>query len=216
VDPLKGTLFVVDDDPKARKAVAILARSLRIQCETFTSGEAFLDYYQPSLEGCLLIDLRLEGMSGLQLQERLMALGSLLPVILISAYATVPLTVQGIRNGALTLLEKPYLDDELTDAILDALARNIVLRESHTSQQDTKRQLETFAPLDQEIVKLVIDGMPNKRIAKILKVSQRTIERRRAMVLEKMGVESAIELAQKIAGLASLSSANAKISDAAT
>jgi two-component system, LuxR family, response regulator FixJ len=119
----KGILFVIDDDPKSRKAVAALASSMQIECETFVSAEGFLDRYDPSLTGCALVDFRLGGMDGLQLQERLQALGSALSVILISAYAGASLAVRAVKNGAVAFIEKPYKNDELADAIRKALDR---------------------------------------------------------------------------------------------
>jgi FixJ family two-component response regulator len=115
-----GNLFVVDDDPMSRKAAKALASSLKIPCESFASAEEFLDRYSPSLTGCLLLDYRLGGMDGLQLQERLRGMGSLLRVVLISAYADAPLTVRALRNGAAAVVEKPYKDDDLADAIRKA------------------------------------------------------------------------------------------------
>ena len=117
----QGTLFVVDDDPKSRKAVAALASSMKIKCEPFASAEEFLDRYDPSLTGCALVDFRLGGMDGLQLQERLRAMGSPLSVVLISAYADVPLAVRAMRNGAVAVIEKPYKNDDLADAVRRAL-----------------------------------------------------------------------------------------------
>jgi len=126
----EGTLFVVDDDSRSRKAVAALASSMKINCETFASAEAFLDRYDPSLTGCALVDYRLGGMDGLQLQERLQALGSSLFVILISAYADVSLAVRALKGGAVAFIEKPYKNDELADAIRKALEGSTHMRHS--------------------------------------------------------------------------------------
>jgi two-component system, LuxR family, response regulator FixJ len=128
------TLFVVDDDSKSRKAVAALASSLKIRCETFASAEGFLDRYDLSLTGCALVDFRLGGMDGLQLQERLQAMGSVLPVVLISAYADVSLAVRALKGGAVAFIEKPYKADELTDAIRKALERGALVRHSRGEQ----------------------------------------------------------------------------------
>ncbi len=119
-----STLFVVDDDPKSRKAVAALASSMKIQCELFASAEAFLNRFDPSLSGCALVDFRLGGMDGLQLQECLRAMGSKLAVVLISAYADVPMTVRAMRSGAVTVFEKPYQNDDLADAVRKALEQS--------------------------------------------------------------------------------------------
>jgi FixJ family two-component response regulator len=119
----QDTLFVIDDDPKSRKAVAALASSMKIACETFASAEGFLDRYDPSLTGCALVDFHLGGMDGLQLQERLKAMGSVLSVILISASADASLAVRAIKSGAVAVIEKPYKSDELADAVRKAQDR---------------------------------------------------------------------------------------------
>jgi two-component system, LuxR family, response regulator FixJ len=124
----QGTLFVVDDDPMSRKAVAALASSLKIRCKTFASAEEFLDHYDSSLTGCALIDYRLGGMDGLELQERLHALGSMVAVILISGYADVTVAARAVRGGAVAFIEKPYRNDDLTDAIRTGLERSAPAR----------------------------------------------------------------------------------------
>jgi FixJ family two-component response regulator len=144
----KGTLFVIDDDPKSRKAVAALASSMQIECDTFASAEAFLDRYDPSLTGCALVDFRLGGMDGLQLQECLQATGSALSVILISAYADVSLAVRAMKNGAVAFIEKPYKNDELADAIRNALdcctrARQPLAAEAKERQRLAAQELRT-------------------------------------------------------------------------
>ena len=134
----QNTLFVIDDDPKSCKAVAALASSMKIRCETFASAEGFLDRCNPSLTGCALVDYRLGGMDGLQLQERLQAMGSALSVILISAYADVSLAVRAIKNGALAFIEKPYKNDELADAIHKALDHCTDARQSPAEQAEER------------------------------------------------------------------------------
>jgi FixJ family two-component response regulator len=111
------TLFVVDDDPKSCKAVAALAASMKIQCEPFASAEEFLDHYNPSLTGCVLVDFRLSGMDGLELQDRLRAMGSALSVVLISDFADVPMAVRAMKNVAVAVIEKPSRNDALADAV---------------------------------------------------------------------------------------------------
>jgi two-component system, LuxR family, response regulator FixJ len=126
----QGTLFVVDDDPKSRKAMAALASSMKIRCETFASAEEFLDRYDSSLTGCALLDFCLGGMDGLQLQARLRAMNSALCVVLISAYADVPLVVHAMRCGAVDFIEKPYRNDDLADAVREAMDRSAHARQS--------------------------------------------------------------------------------------
>jgi two-component system, LuxR family, response regulator FixJ len=136
VNASQGTLFVVDDDPKSRKAVTALARSMKIRCEPFASAEEFLERYEPSLTGCALIDFRLGGMDGLELQGRLQAMGSGLSVIVISAYADMRLAVRALKSGAVAFIEKPYQNDDLADAICKGLDRSPRMQQSLGEQGD--------------------------------------------------------------------------------
>lgn len=141
------TLFVIDDDPRSRNAVAALASSLRIKCETFASAEGFLDRYDPSLTGCALVDFCLGGMDGLQLQERLQAMDSTLSVVVISAYADESLAVRALKGGAVAFIEKPYKADELADAIRKAMERSTHARHSRVEQAEEQRRLVAQEPL---------------------------------------------------------------------
>lgn len=132
----QNTLFVIDDDPKSRKAVAALASSMKIKCEPFASAEEFLDRYDPSWTGCALVDYRLGGMDGLQLQDRLRAMGSALAVVLIGAYADVPLAVRTMKNGAVAVIEKPYRNDDLADAVRKAMDQNTHMLQSLAERKD--------------------------------------------------------------------------------
>lgn len=140
-----GTLFIIDDDPQSRKAMAALASSMKIKSEAFASAEEFLDRYDPSLAGCALVDFRLGGMDGLQLQDRLRVLGSGLCVVLISAYADVPLAVRAIQSGAAAVIEKPYRNDDLADAIRKGLDCGRHVREGLAAQADEGRQQRFIA-----------------------------------------------------------------------
>jgi FixJ family two-component response regulator len=135
----QGILFVIDDDRKSRMAVAALALSLKIKCETFVSAEAFLGRYTPSLTGCALVDFRLGGMDGLELQDRLRAMGSALAVVLVSAYADVPLVARAMAGGAVAFIEKPYRNDDLTDAVRQALDRSSRARQSDAAPAQQRR-----------------------------------------------------------------------------
>jgi FixJ family two-component response regulator len=137
----KISLFVVNDDPRSCKAVAALASSLRIRCETFASAEGFLDRYDSSLTGCALVDFRLRGMDGLQLQERLQAMDSTLSVVVISAYANESLAVRALKGGAVAFIEKPYKADELADAIREAMERSTHARHSRAEQTEKQQRL---------------------------------------------------------------------------
>jgi len=192
------TLFVVDDEPSACKGVAALAMSMGIPCETFLSAEAFLEAYDPSRAGCVLIDLRLKGISGVDLQQRLVAMGSTLGVVLISAYADVPTAVKGMQNGAVALLEKPYRDDQLTDTIRAAFEVNRRLREEKTRQAEVQRRLDSLTERERQLMEAILQGKPNRVIARDLGVSQRTVDRLRSSVFKKMNVDSAVGLARAV------------------
>jgi two-component system response regulator DctR len=137
----QGILFVIDDDRKSRMAVAALALSMRIKCETFVSAEAFLDRYDSALTGCALVDFRLGGMDGLELQNRLRAMGSALAVVLVSAYADVHLSAQAIESGAVAFIEKPYRSDDLADAVRMALDRSARTQRRAAEQAPPARPL---------------------------------------------------------------------------
>jgi signal transduction histidine kinase len=136
----EGPLFVIDDDPGSRRAVAALASSLKIKCETFASAEEFLTRCIPSMTGCALIDFRLPGMDGLQLLDRLRAMGGSLAVVLISAHADVSMAVRALRNGALTVLEKPYQSNDLIDVIREAISHSVHKRQSPSMPVDGRSQ----------------------------------------------------------------------------
>jgi FixJ family two-component response regulator len=198
MDTVHSTLFVVEDDRDARKGVVALASSMGLSCETFTSAEEFLDRYDPSWAGCLLVDLRLEKMNGLELLKRLATMGSTLPVILIGADVDVPTAVQAMQNGALTVLEKPYLADDLADSIRTAMDSASQTRGTLSRHKDLLRRLDTLTARERRVLELIVAGKPNKAIARDLRISHRTVDRVRADVLEKMGADSAVELAQMV------------------
>ncbi len=192
------TLFVVDDEPDARRGVAALASSMGLRCETFESGENLLAHFSPTAAGCVLIDLRLNGMSGLELQQQLAARGSTLPMILISAYADVRTTVRAMKSGAFAVIEKPYQADELADAIQAAIEADRRGREIQAKRADVRRRIAGLSARERRTMELIMAGKPNKAIARELDLSQRTVDRVRAVVLEKMGVDSAVQLTRVV------------------
>jgi FixJ family two-component response regulator len=196
-----AAVFVVDDEPSALKGVAALVSSMGFRCETFASAEEFLERFDVSRAGCLLIDLRLKGINGLELQERLLARGSTLPVIFISAYADVATTVRAMRNGALTMLEKPYQADELADAIRGALDEDSERRATRVRRAEVRKRLSTLTERETRVMELIVAGKPNKAIARDLALSQRTVDRLRASLFEKMGAGSAVEVTRMVADL---------------
>jgi FixJ family two-component response regulator len=188
------TVFVVDDDERARKSVCALVRSLGLRAEAFSSAEEFLAGYAPGCPGCLVTDVRMTGMSGLDLQDRLIAEGIRLPVIMLTAYPRTRSTVRAIQAGAMTLLEKPYDEDELWDAIRKALAQDAAGRAEARRRREIQDRAALLTPAERDVLNLIVQGKPNKVIAKQLSMSIRTIESRRHEVFTKMGVESVAEL----------------------
>jgi len=195
-----GTLFVVDDAESACRGVAALALSLDIPCETFASAEAFLDRYDPSRPGCLLVDQRLTGISGLELLARLTALGSPLPFILVSAYASVSMAVQAMQNGAVTVLQKPYEADALRDAVRKSLAIDADRRAVAHRRRDVLDRMASLTPRESRVMEMLVAGEPHKIIARRLGVSLRTAARLCASVLDRMGVDSAMGLIHRLTG----------------
>lgn len=191
--PDAPTLFVIDDDPTAREAVRRLADSVDIVTREYPSVEAFLNEYQGEA-GCVVTDYRLSGMTGLELQEELGRRGYPLPVIIVTSFANTSLTVKAMKGGAVTLLDKPYDDDELWQAIRNAFARDRELREQRDSDEQVKRRLDSLTPKERLVLERILAGKANKEMAAELDVSLRTIENRRRSVFQKLGAGSVAEL----------------------
>ena len=188
------TVFVVDDDERARKSVCALVRSLGLRAEAFSSGEEFLARRTSSCPGCVVTDICMPGMSGLDLQDRLAAQGIRLPVIVLTAYPRTRSTVRAMNAGAVTLLEKPYDEEELWDAIRKALAQEAATRAEVQRRSEIQGRAALLTPAQRTVMHLIVQGKPNKIIAKQLNMSTRTVESRRHEVFAKMGVESVAEL----------------------
>ena len=190
------TVFVVDDDVSARESVAALACSIGAKAETFSSAEEFLEQYQPDRAGCLVTDLRMLGMSGTELQEKLAADGIRLPVIIITAHAETPITVRAVKSGAVTVLEKPCRDYELFNAIRDALNMDNETRTRVEQGQRLNSRFDTLSPDEKTVLEFMMEGVANKVIARRLDISTRTVEKRRQRIFEKTNTESLAELIQ--------------------
>lgn len=190
------TVFVVDDDAEALASVLALVRSMGPLCKPFDSAEEFLAFCDSgkSLEGCLVTDVRMVGISGIELQEQLQSRGIAIPVIVLTAFARTPLTVRAIQNGAVTMLDKPYDDDDLWDAIREGLKRDASQRAEALAQQHIRARFDSLKPTERQVMELVVDGLPNKVIASRLDVSVRTVENRRREVFSKMQAESVADL----------------------
>lgn len=195
---LEPTVFVVDDDPAARNSVCAIVTAKGMRAEAFESAEAFLAAFDPSRPGCLVLDYSLPGMDGLQLQQNLAKLGSTLPVIVITAYANVPLTVQAMEGGVFTLLEKSAVDRDLWSKIEKALEVNTATLKTKLEQEEIRRRLATLTPDERRVMDLLIAGRSNKQVAAEMELGLRTAELRRARVMEKMQADSLPELVRMV------------------
>ncbi len=193
-----GTVFVIDDDPDGRRSIVALVESFGFRAEAFDSAERFLEAQRTGEPGCVVTDLLMPGMSGLELQERLAAMGSSLPVIIISAYADVPTAVRAVRGGAVTLLQKPYAPAELRESLLEAFERNAQARQEAAWLAEIRRRLESLTAAEREVLEMVAAGIPNKTIAQRLNLGLRTVEARRHAIMHKMQAGSLAELLRMV------------------
>ncbi|MCG8652545.1 MAG: response regulator [Pirellulales bacterium] len=191
---LDATVFVVDDDQRARESVCALIQTRGLNTESFPSGDAFLEAYQPDRPGCLITDLRMLGMSGLELQRTLLERGIRLPVILITGHPQTSVTVRAMKDGAVTLLEKPFGQNDLWEAVDEAIQRDKKQRAEQVQRAEIRRRINSLTEKERVVMDLVVNGVANKVIAKKLDVSIRTVESRRHDVFEKMKAESLAEL----------------------
>jgi two-component system, LuxR family, response regulator FixJ len=194
----KPTVFVVDDDEDGRDSVCVLIRSMGIEAEPFASAEEFLACYVEGRPGCLVTDVRMLGMSGIELQEKLIERNFTLPVIVLTAFPRTRVTVRAMAAGAVTVLEKPYDEEELWDAIRKALARDAQRREGIQRQRELRSRADQLTPGERAVMDLIVQGQPNKIIAKKLEISVRAVENRRSAIFSKMQADSVAELVRLV------------------
>ncbi len=190
---LKPTVFVVDDDPAVRHSLRWLLESAGLPVETYETAQAFLQTYQPERPGCLVLDARMPGLSGLDLQDQLQAQHTSLPII-ITGYGDVPMAVRALKGGAIDFIEKPFSEQLLLDQIHRAIALNAETREKHAHRTFIQAKIDRLTPREREVMGFVVDGKANKQIAALLERSQKTIEIHRANVMRKMEANSLAEL----------------------
>jgi two-component system, LuxR family, response regulator FixJ len=188
------TVFIVDDDPAVRQALMTLVRSMRLQAETYESAQQFLDAFDTARPGCVLLDVRMPGISGLGLLEQFNREEIPLPAIVMSAYGDVPMVVRAMKAGALNFLEKPCRDQQLWEAIQEAIKWDADHRERMALRAQVRHRLQRLTTGEHDVLALLIDGNPNRMIATELNLSVRTIEVRRAKIMDKMKAESLAEL----------------------
>lgn len=190
----RTTVFVVDDDQAMRSSLKWLIESVGLYVESFAAAADFLDRYYPGRAGCLLLDVRMPGMSGLELQEHLNSKQIEIPTIVITGHGDVPMAVRAMKAGAIDFIEKPFNDEVLLDAIRRALAVEETRRDRQSERAELAARLAQLTPREREVMTMVTDGLSNKEIANELGVSAKTIEAHRARVMEKMQASSLAEL----------------------
>lgn len=189
-----NTVYVVDDDPAIRIAMQALLDSVGLPCEIYNSGDEFLETSGDQRPGCLVLDIRMPGLSGLELQAELIRRGNTVPVIFITGHGDVQMAVEAMRKGAVDFIQKPFRDQDLLDRIGDALKTDRERRAAQEKQDEVANRVDRLTKREKEVFDLVVTGKPNKVIAYELSVSQRTVEIHRARVMEKMQARSLADL----------------------
>ena len=187
-------VFIVDDDPAIRFAMQALMDSVNIEHEIYSSGDEFLESVDDHRAGCLVLDIRMPGLGGLELQEELIKRDSTLPIIFITGHGDVPMAVDAMQKGAVDFIQKPFRDQDLLDRIREALKTDAERREEQQKHAEVAERLDRLTNREREVFDLVVTGKPNKVIAYELGVSQRTVEIHRARVMEKMQARSLADL----------------------
>lgn len=185
--------LLIDDDEAIRDALTWLFQSRGVRAAAWASAEAFLADYRPDMRGCLLLDIRMEGMTGLELYDQLLARGCDMPVIFLTGHGDVPLAVAALKKGAFDFFEKPSHDNTLVNRVIEAIAQDTA---AHAGRADLDARLASLTAREREVMQLILAGKLNKVIADDLEIAMRTVEVHRSRVFEKMGVKSAVELAQ--------------------
>ncbi len=193
-----ATVFVVDDDEAVRTSLRLLLKSVGLPVETFASAQEFLDQFDPDRAGCLVLDIRMPGMSGLELQQHLNDRHSIMPVVFITGHGDVPMAVEAMQAGAVDFIQKPFRDQDLIDRINRALEKDREMRSELRERDEIRRRMSQLTPREREVLELVTQGKANKVIAGDLNVSQRTVEIHRARVMEKMGANSLAHLVRMV------------------
>ncbi|WP_341648614.1 response regulator transcription factor [Thauera humireducens] len=194
---------IIDDDEAIRDALQWLFKTRGVACRTWDGGEPFLDAWQAEWRGCIVLDIRMHGMSGLECFDTLLARGQELPVIFITGHGDVPMAVAALKKGAFHFIEKPFNDHDLVDLVEKALALDAERQRAAASRETIEARLATLTQREREVMELILEGKYNKVIADELSISMRTVEAHRSRIFDKMAVRSAVELAQMLTTLRS-------------
>ena len=194
----RPTVFVVDDDAALRESLVFLIESVGLHVRAFDSADAFLAGVTGEAHGCLLLDVRMPGMSGLELQARLGEHGIALPVLILTGHGDVPMAVRAMKAGAFDFFEKPFNDQALLDRINRAIEHDAGRRQSNARMREVAAKLATLSPRERQVMELVVAGRSNKEVAGDLNVSEKTVESHRAKVMLKMNADSVVELVRMV------------------
>jgi FixJ family two-component response regulator len=189
-----GVVFVIDDDASLRRAIQRVLGSVGLHVELFGSAREFLAASRPDVASCLVLDVRLPGMSGLDLQRELTSAGIHIPLIFITSHGDIPMSVRAMKAGAVEFLTKPFRDQDLLDAIQLALKRDRLRRESEADVRQLRERFESLSPREREILPLVVSGLLNKQIAASIGTSEATVKVHRSQLTRKMGAQSLADL----------------------
>ena len=196
-------VFVVDDDPSVRSSLKFLMSSVGLQVESFDSADALLQRKLPDAPSCLVLDVRLRGLSGLDFQRELAARNCHMPIIFITGHGDIPMSVRAMKAGAIEFLTKPFRDQDLLDAVRIALAKDHERRERKKEVSDLKERFNSLTPREQEVISMVVSGMLNKQIADQLGTAENTVKVHRSRAMEKMHAQSVAELVKMLGKLES-------------
>ena len=199
-----AVVFVVDDDPSVRSSLKFLISTVGLQVETFDSAEAALQRISPEAPSCLILDVRLRGLSGLDLQRELAARNCQIPIVFITGHGDIPMSVRAMKAGAVEFLTKPFRDQDLLDAVRIALERDRARREREKELAEVQNRFNSLTAREQEVISMVVAGMLNKQIADQLETAENTIKIHRSRAMKKMHAQSVAQLVRMMESVKTL------------